>query len=52
MLGVAPKEPECERFGRGPGVIGLISDNIGLPPEWTDKGAPTSMQEAKDVSTH
>jgi hypothetical protein len=52
MLGAAPKEPECERFGRGPGVIGLISDNIGLPPEWTDKGAPTSTQEAKDVSTH
>jgi hypothetical protein len=52
MLGMAPKEPECERFGRGPGVIGLISDNIGLPPEWTDKGAPISTQEAKDVPTN
>jgi hypothetical protein len=41
-LGGAPKEAICERFGRGPGIVGLISERIGLPPEWTDKGAPAN----------
>jgi hypothetical protein len=41
-LGGAPKEAICERFGRGPGIVGLISEKIGLPPEWTDKGAPAN----------
>jgi hypothetical protein len=44
LLGGAPKEAACERFGRGPGLPGLIGDSIGLPPEWTDKGAPANMQ--------
>ena len=39
MLGGAPKEAACEAFGRDPGVTGLVADTIGLPPEWTDKGA-------------
>jgi hypothetical protein len=43
MLGGAPKEEACEMFGRGPGLAGLISDGIGLPPEWLDKGAPASV---------
>jgi len=38
-LGAPPREAVCERFGRGPGVQGLIGDTIGLPPEWTDQGA-------------
>src|SRR5262249_16130995 len=39
QLGGAPKESACEAFGRGPGVAGLVGSAIGLPPEWTDKGA-------------
>ncbi|WP_420847319.1 DUF3313 domain-containing protein [Methylobacterium organophilum] len=37
-LGEAPLDPDCEAFGRAPGVDGIIGDYIGLPPEWTDKG--------------
>jgi Protein of unknown function (DUF3313) len=40
MFGGPPKEPACEVFGRGPGVAGLFAGFVGLPPEWTDKGAP------------
>lgn len=38
-LGGAPKQAACEAFGRAPGVAGLIGERIGLPPDWTDKGA-------------
>jgi hypothetical protein len=40
-LGTKPKYAACEAFGRAPGVIGMISSRIGLPPEWSDKGSPT-----------
>jgi uncharacterized protein DUF3313 len=40
-LGGKPKYTACEAFGRSPGVTGLISERIGLPPEWSDDGAPT-----------
>jgi hypothetical protein len=50
MLGGAPKEAACERFGRAPGLVGIVADAIGLPPEWTDKGAPANPQAAKDPS--
>lgn len=38
-MGLAPKYSACERFGRSPGFMGLVGDQIGLPPEWTDSGA-------------
>jgi hypothetical protein len=38
FFGGAPKSPACEAFGRSPGLVGLIGDGIGLPPDWTDKG--------------
>ncbi|NEU11627.1 DUF3313 domain-containing protein [Methylobacterium sp. BTF04] len=38
-LGEAPLDPDCEAFGRAPGIDGILSDYIGLPPESTDKGA-------------
>jgi hypothetical protein len=41
-LGAKPKYAACEAFGRGPGVIGMISSRIGLPPEWNDNGAPAA----------
>jgi Protein of unknown function (DUF3313) len=39
LLGGAPKESVCEAFGRSPGVAGFVGSAMGLPPEWTDKGA-------------
>jgi hypothetical protein len=50
MFAAAPKEATCEQFGRGPGISGLIGDSIGLPPEWTDEGAPTNTSTS-DSST-
>jgi hypothetical protein len=44
LLGAAPKESACDAFGRGPGVSGLLGSVIGLPPEWTDKGAQAKAQ--------
>jgi hypothetical protein len=49
MLGGAPSEAACEVFGRGPGVVGMIGDTIGLPPEWTDHGAATTTPTARDM---
>jgi Protein of unknown function (DUF3313) len=39
-LGGAPKQAACEAFGRAPGLPGMIGERIGLPPGWTDRGAP------------
>jgi hypothetical protein len=41
-LGGKPKYAACEAFGRAPGVTGMISGRIGLPPEWSDDGAPAA----------
>ncbi|MFC6792883.1 DUF3313 domain-containing protein [Methylobacterium komagatae] len=38
ILGEAPLDPDCEAFGRAPGVDGILTDYIGLPPEFSDKG--------------
>lgn len=38
-LGEAPLDPDCEAYGRAPGIDGILGDYIGLPPEYTDKGA-------------
>lgn len=39
LLGRAPKYPACEAFGKSPGLVGMVGGSIGLPPDWTDKGA-------------
>lgn len=39
LLGAAAKYPACEAFGKSPGLVGLIGENVGLPPAWTDSGA-------------
>lgn len=41
FLGAAPKYPACEAFGKSPGLVGLIGEGIGVPPNWTDNGAAT-----------
>jgi hypothetical protein len=38
ILGEAPLDPDCEAFGRAPGIDGIAADYIGLPPEYADKG--------------
>ncbi len=43
-LGSKPKYDACEAFGRGPGVVGLVAGRLGLPPEWSDKGARAKSQ--------
>ncbi|NJO21987.1 MAG: DUF3313 domain-containing protein [Sphingomonadales bacterium] len=37
-MGFAPKYAACESYGRAPGVVGVLGNQIGLPPEWTDSG--------------
>jgi hypothetical protein len=49
MFGGAPRETGCEVFGRGPGVVGMIGDGIGLPPEWTDHGAAVKTPTPRDM---
>jgi len=41
-IGFAPKHAACEAYGRYPGIVGLVGDQVGLPPEWTDKGPKTA----------
>lgn len=38
-FGLAHKYSICETYGRSPGLFGLVGGQIGLPHEWTDKGA-------------
>ncbi|UGY15428.1 DUF3313 domain-containing protein [Bradyrhizobium septentrionale] len=43
-FGGKPKYAACEAFGRNPGLVGMAAGKLGLPPEWSDKGAPTAGQ--------
>lgn len=38
-MGLPPKYAACERYGRYPGIAGVVGSQLGLPPEWTDSGA-------------
>ncbi len=38
-MGLPPKYAACERYGRYPGLAGVVGSQLGLPPEWTDSGA-------------
>ena len=46
-LGGKPKHAACEAFGRDPGLIGMVANRLGEPPEWVDKGAV-----AQDAATN
>lgn len=39
MFGGEPKSEICKAFGKSPGLVGLLGGGIGVPPDWTDKGA-------------
>jgi Protein of unknown function (DUF3313) len=45
-LGGKPKNAACEAFGRDPGLIGMVANRLGAPPEWVDKGAVTAEPAA------
>jgi hypothetical protein len=34
-----PKHEACAAFGRTQGFADMVGDGLGLPPDWTDKGA-------------
>lgn len=36
-LGLKPKYPACERFGRTPFLKEMAGSQFGVPPSWTDK---------------
>jgi hypothetical protein len=38
-FGSSKKDIDCGTFGSGPGLIGKLGDNLGLPPAMADKGA-------------
>lgn len=43
-LGEPPLDPDCAAYGRAPGVDGMITDYIGLPPEYGDRGPAAGVQ--------
>jgi len=43
-LGGKPKYAACDEFGRAPGLVGVIADKVGAPPQWTDKRPATTAQ--------
>ncbi|CAL79356.1 conserved hypothetical protein; putative exported protein [Bradyrhizobium sp. ORS 278] len=49
-LGGKPKNPACEAYGRDPGLIGMVANRLGAPPEWIDKGAPADAQASTQMA--
>jgi len=45
-LGGKPKNPACETFGRDPGLLGMVANRLGAPPEWVDNGAAAQDAQA------
>jgi hypothetical protein len=43
-LGGKPKYAACDAFGRSPGLVGIVADKVGAPPQWTDKEQRTPAQ--------
>ncbi|GGB07213.1 hypothetical protein GCM10011491_39150 [Brucella endophytica] len=43
-LGGKAKYTACETFGRAPGVAGLVTGQLGMPPGWSDKGDATARK--------
>ncbi|UFZ03903.1 DUF3313 domain-containing protein [Bradyrhizobium ontarionense] len=45
-LGGKPKNAACEAFGRDPGLVGMVANRLGAPPEWVDNGAAPQDAQA------
>ncbi|WP_434960860.1 DUF3313 domain-containing protein [Labrys sp. La1] len=43
-LGGKPKYATCDSFGRAPGLLGVVAEKFGAPPEWTDKRPQAAPQ--------
>jgi hypothetical protein len=43
-LGGKPKYAECDAYGRSRGLQGMVADQFGAPPEWTDKQSKASSR--------
>jgi hypothetical protein len=43
-FGGKPKYAACDAFGRAPGIMGVVANKFGAPPEWTDKQPKTAAQ--------
>lgn len=43
-LGGKPKYAACDSFGRSPGIAGMVADQVGAPPQWTDRVTKTPTQ--------
>lgn len=38
------KDEDCRVFGKDAGLVGMVADNFGAPPGWTDKGVRKAGQ--------
>ncbi|WP_139786123.1 DUF3313 domain-containing protein [Agrobacterium genomosp. 13] len=43
-LGGQPKYAECDAYGRSRGLRGMVADQFGAPPDWTDRQSKTSSR--------
>lgn len=43
-FGGKPKYEACDTFGRAPGLVGVVADKVGAPPQWTDERPATAAQ--------
>lgn len=50
-VGLRPKNAACERYGRYRGLKGVIGDQLAMPPEWTDSGAPKQAAYAAPAAS-
>ncbi len=43
-FGRKPKYAACDAFGRSPGLAGMVAEQVGAPPQWTEKQPKTLTQ--------
>lgn len=51
FFGAAPKDAACATFGRDPGLVGLLANRIGTPPDWADSGSPPTSPPGQSVAS-
>lgn len=50
-LGGKPKYAACDSFGRAPGLMGVVAEKFGAPPEWTDRRPQAAQQPSPALPT-
>jgi len=43
------RDADCKVFGKDGGILGMVADNFGAPPGWTDKGARKARSQASEA---